>query len=117
MFMDDNALPHRAFVVNHFPEQECIMRMDRPVMSPDLNLMEHVWDTSFLHLLSSSFWGLAHLAIPDDFLMKMNYNGKRETTEGRVQQVPLSLNFLNCCFFWENTSLTMRIYDAFLSKM
>ena len=44
MLMDDNALPHRAFVVNHFPEQECIIRMDRPVMSPDLNPMEHVRD-------------------------------------------------------------------------
>ena len=43
--------------------------------------------TSFYHLLSSSFWGLAHLTIHDDFLMKMNINGKRGTTEGRQLRI------------------------------
>jgi hypothetical protein len=39
MFMDDNARPHRARIVQHFLQQEAV-----PAMSPDMNPTEHVWN-------------------------------------------------------------------------
>jgi len=42
--MDDNALPHRARVVNQYLDQEGIERMEWPARSPDLNPIEHAWD-------------------------------------------------------------------------
>ncbi|GFX92201.1 transposable element Tcb1 transposase [Trichonephila clavipes] len=44
LFMDDNARPHRANVVDECLQSEDITRMDWPVYSPDLNPMEHVLD-------------------------------------------------------------------------
>jgi transposase len=44
MFMDDNARPHRARIVQHFLQQEAVQSIPRPAMSPDMNLIEHVWD-------------------------------------------------------------------------
>jgi transposase len=37
MFIDDNARPH-------FLQQEAVQTIPRPVMSPELNPIEHVWD-------------------------------------------------------------------------
>ncbi|GFX65563.1 transposable element Tcb1 transposase [Trichonephila clavipes] len=44
LFMDDNARPHHANIVDECLQSEDITRMDWPAYSTDLNPKEHAWD-------------------------------------------------------------------------
>ena len=44
MFMDDNARPHIARIVQHCLQQEVDQTIRWPAMSPDMNPIEHVED-------------------------------------------------------------------------
>ena len=43
--MDDNYRPHCAHLVNEFLHENNIARLEWPAYSPDMNPIEHTWDT------------------------------------------------------------------------
>ncbi|GFX12385.1 transposable element Tc3 transposase [Trichonephila clavipes] len=55
LFMDDNAHPHRANIVDECLQSEDITRMDWPAYSPDLNPIEHVWDMLGQRIVARQF--------------------------------------------------------------
>jgi transposase len=44
VYMDDNARPHRSRAVTAYLESEAMTSVPWPVMSTDLNPIEHTWD-------------------------------------------------------------------------
>ncbi|GFS85069.1 transposable element Tcb1 transposase [Trichonephila clavipes] len=45
ILIDDNCRPHRANLVEDFFFEEGIVRMEWPTCSPDMNPIQHVWDS------------------------------------------------------------------------
>ena len=45
VLMDDNSRPHRAYLVNEFLHDKNIARLEWPACFPDMNPIDHAWDT------------------------------------------------------------------------
>ncbi|EFA12765.1 Transposable element Tc1 transposase-like Protein [Tribolium castaneum] len=79
IFIDDNARPHRARIVNERIEHHGITRMEWRPCSPDINYIEHVWaemsrrlnqlqqSPDTLQELANALQGIWE-AIPQDFI-------------------------------------------------
>lgn len=82
IFMDDNARPHRARIVQEYLEEVEVSRMEWPARSPDLNPIEQVWDNLNRRLRSSE----NHPATLNDLGIQL-----REIWEGLDQNILRSL--------------------------
>ena len=45
VLMDDNSHPHHAYFVNEFLHDNNIAKLEWPICSPDMNPINHAWDT------------------------------------------------------------------------
>ena len=43
--MGDNSRPHCAYLVNEFRHDNNIARLEWPACSPNMNAIDHAWDT------------------------------------------------------------------------
>ena len=50
VYMDDKARPHRSRAVTAYLQSEAVTSVPWPVMSPDLNPIEHIWDMLDRHI-------------------------------------------------------------------
>lgn len=55
VFMDDSGRPHRSHAVGELLESRDKCRMDWPVLCPDLNPIEHMWDALGRRLAARSY--------------------------------------------------------------
>ncbi len=44
ILQDDNARPHRSWILDDFLQTHGVERMQWPVVSPDLNPIKNLWD-------------------------------------------------------------------------
>ena len=94
LLMDDNARPHRAFVVDEYLEDIGLERIEWPARSPDLNPIEHMWDYLGRQVDASSppprssreleqsllrVWSSLHISVSDNLIDSM---------ESRCRQCP-----------------------------
>ena len=66
MFMDDNARPHRARIVQHFLQQEAVQTIPWPAMSPDMNPVLQNFTINAVDILFIDFYAL-HIRTIDAF--------------------------------------------------
>ena len=50
IFQEDNDPKHTSKIAKDFMQKECIVRMDWPACSPDLNPIENLWAWIKMHL-------------------------------------------------------------------
>ncbi|GFT94981.1 transposable element Tcb2 transposase [Trichonephila clavipes] len=55
VFMDDNATCHRTLAIQDYLDSEGIQRLVWPARSPDLNLIENVWDALWRQIAGRNY--------------------------------------------------------------
>ncbi|GFT71939.1 nucleolar protein 56 [Trichonephila clavipes] len=103
LFMDDNARPHRANIVDECLQSEDITRTDWPAYSPDLNPIEHghVYETNILKALPQKIYEMKEDTIRDvnlDAISSIRYT---------MQSTPAIFNGELGCFHSIEAYVTM----------